>query len=51
MNSLVYAVTSGTRDDFLNSTMDASAHVGNDKPSLMRSDTSLPRRATTCVAN
>jgi hypothetical protein len=41
MKSLVYAVKLGTRAELLNHVMDASVHIRNNKPSLMRSVTSL----------
>jgi hypothetical protein len=39
----MYTVKSSTKAELLNRVMDASAHIRYDKPSLMRSVTSLSR--------
>jgi len=49
MKSAVYIVRWSTRAELLNHIMDASAHIRNDKPSLMRSSTAPSRRVTMYV--
>jgi hypothetical protein len=46
MKPLVYAVKCSIRAELLNRIMNASGHIRNNKPSLMRSVTLLWRRAT-----
>jgi hypothetical protein len=47
----VYAVKSSARAELLNHIMDASAHIRNNQPSLLKSVTSISFRATMCINN
>jgi hypothetical protein len=51
MKSLVYAVKSSTRAELLNHIMDASSHIKNDQPSLLRSVTSISQMVTMCIVD